>query len=238
MGLLLDKMMKLRDEYGMNIHNTLAKEFVTLLNMNNDHMSEVSPADLKKGKFYFFFYGLSEKLTKMEKFSPVYVVDTKRTGNTVTIYAISTNFLPVAIRAKYFDTILAGFNENNIVKNDVIYTGMSYPLAYNTLGSLGFEYTIREFDMSKLNKVKEIHNDYIDKFLLFNTQIFTDVDENKLNEIWLAKLKTRDERHRKIMIELMNDYNEMAKTILQSISETNQNLNKSYIEMQKIINRL
>lgn len=238
MGLLLNNMMELRDKYGMNIHNALAREFVELLNKDNENMHNIKPTDIEKGKFYFFFYGLSEKFTKMEKFSPVYVVDTKRTGNTYTIYAISTNFLPVAVRAKYFDTILAGFKKSDIEDNNVIYSSINYQLAYNTLASLGFEYTIREFDITKLNKVKEIHNNYIDKFLLFNTQIFTDVDENKLTEIWLAKLKTRDERHRKIIIELMNDYNEMAKTILNSINETNQNINKSYIEIQKIINRI
>lgn len=238
MGKLMDRILTLRKNMGSDVHNIIAKDFVGKLNTNNEFMSNSTKRDIYPGKFYFLFYGLKEKLSKMEKYSPVYIVDVKRDRNKTIIYAISTNFLPIAVRSMYFDTLLNSYDLEKMKPADVLYKNIDYKKAYNTLSQLGFEYVIREFEMEKLDNVKEIHNNYLAEFLLFNTQIFTSVGEDKLNQIWLAKLKTRDERHRKLMIDLMKDYKEMSKVILDSISETNANIEKSYDELNTIINAI
>jgi methyl-accepting chemotaxis protein len=238
MGKLIDKILKLRTDLGSDVHNIIAKDFVKLLNNNNEFMSNSTKRDIYPGKFYFLFYGLKEKLSKMEKYSPVYVVDIKRNKNKTIIYAISTNFLPIAIRSTYFDTLLSSYDETKMKNSEVLFKNINYKIAYNTLSVLGFEYVIREFEMEKLDSVKEIHNNYLAEFLLFNTQIFTDVGEDKLNQIWLAKLKTRDERHRKLMLDLMKDYKDMSKVILDTITQTTANIQQSYKELNTIINTI
>ena len=69
-----------------------------------------------------------------------------------------------------------------------------------------------------------------------NTYLFTGVPEDKLAQIWLAKLKDREKREQEFLKNLLGDYDKMTKEIKSSISEQRSNIDKSIININNIIN--
>ena len=141
-----------------------------------------------------------------EKWSPVFVVDAKKTGNPLfplVYYAVNFNFIPLQIRSEIFDPY---FTEEIFEKN--------IPLKVNRMGmekellKWGFEYSIRSYNAIQLNLVHKIDMNFVPRFLMSGHPRAT-YDPKKLMEIWKEKIKTRDERHNEMMQSLLTDFYEM-----------------------------
>jgi hypothetical protein len=92
--------------------------------------------------------------------------------------------------------------------------------------SIGFEYCIRQFDLSKVNKAIEISSDYLDTFLTIDTEVFTKVDEGALMRIWVAKIKDQDKRQFEVAKKLMENYDKMTDIIAQELDDAAGSINR------------
>ena len=227
-----------------DIRKNAAKDLYHKLQKSDRDVYPVKPLDLQVGKFYFFFYDLAGKTSKMEQYSPILLVDWKKVKTKIILYGLCFNFIPSNIRILYFDKLLDKFQttvQDNIKVDDIFkedaLTGLNFANIYKSLLSTGFEYSIREFDFTKIDKAYVVATQYLPNFLIFDTQPFTGVDEGKLVEIWQAKIRQQEERHKEIMKRLQTNYDDMAKLFeaeLQTIEQNNQNLEKSIQHMNKL----
>lgn len=244
MGWLRDSVKGLHEISREDIRKTSAKAILEKIKKPDRHIMPARAEDIKIGKFYFLFYDLSGTTNRMEQFSPVLLVDIKKVKTKTIMYGLCFNFIPSNIRILYFDQLLNKF-QNTISKNleasnidkEEALNGLSFDIIYKSLMSSGFEYAIREFDVSKITKCYKVATSYLPNFLVFDTQPFTGVDESKLIDIWRVKLKQQEERHKEILAKLQTDYNSMAKMFeqeFQSISERNANLEKSINHLKNV----
>lgn len=207
----------------------------------------VNLQDMNPGKFYFLLYNMQGKSSKLEQYAPILFTDWKQLEHTKIVFGLSLNFIPVKLRLRLFDKMFAGQEDLLLAKDDKKKAGMqeqpmngvTYENVYQMLSAIGFEYAIREFDMRLINKVYEISFTQLERFLTMNSQVFTNVDEGKLAQIWKAKLKTRDERHQNLLKDTMNNWKDIDKVLekeMDNFKKTNENLNKSIQELNKLNN--
>lgn len=236
---------KIREQYlaegtNMYVNNT---DFVTEgLNHGHKEINETDLRSLERGKFYFIMYDLNGKTSNMEKFNPLFIVDWFDLQGTRMIYGVSSNFMPVAIRTVFFNNIcnhnLKTIEEN--LKRDYskqqAFTGINFANIYKLLYNIGFEWSIRQFDAKKINKIFEVSTNVLEKFLTINTQKMTGVDEGKLMDIWKKKILEQEQRHTKILKEIL-DYKEMdaelSKTY-ETLDTRNNNLQQSLDILNKL----
>jgi hypothetical protein len=222
MGVLKDDIKVLYDKFGENIVVDAARELMQKMHNPDKDVTPVNLGAIEKGKFYFMLYDIASKTSKMEKFSPVFIADWSK-GNSSTLYAVSLNFIPANIRIVVFDAIVSGDKgiytsnkEKDVLKNKS-FGEVDLQKMYNILQMVGFEYSIREFDLRLVNKLYAISTNFLPKLITMSTELFTGVGEHKMAEIWAAKIKQRDERHKEFVKGLWEDYDKMSKTILSEI---------------------
>ena len=170
----------------------------------DDEFEAVDKSGVYPGNFYFFQYDIKNTSVKSwEKWSPVFVVESKKTGNPLfplVYYAVNFNFIPLQIRTEIFDPY---FTEEIFEKN--------IPLKVNRMGmekellKWGFEYSIRSYNAIQLNLVHKIDMNSVPRFLMSGHPRAT-YDPKKLMEIWNEKIKTRDQRHNEMMQSLLTDF--------------------------------
>jgi len=231
---------KVKEQYleqGNNLYLNNAEFISEKINNNSDtDILPVSIKSIQKGKFYFMFYDLSGKSSNMEKYNPILAIDWFDLNQTRYLYGVSLNFMPVNIRVSFFNIL---FNNNittyeeNEFKNTIDETPLdqiNFTNVYKLLFSIGFEWTIRKFDVQKINKTYNISTSIIDKFITMSTYKFTGVPDDKLVDIWRTKIVKQSERQQKLIKELLNDYEEIKKELTskyQSLDDRNENLNNS-----------
>jgi hypothetical protein len=199
---------------------------------------------LRLGMFAFVLYDLAGKSTPMEQYSPMLLVETRNVKTKVYLWGLSLNFIPVSIRVVFMDQLLARFGhvlEANAAKRTLAkegpLPGLSFDVVYTMLQAIGYEYALRQLDMSLINKVYEVSFGFLDRFLTMDTRRFTGVDEGRLLEIWVKKITEQEERHRKMLLLLYNDYDKMADTINKSIVsalDTAKNLERTASNMRQM----
>lgn len=207
--------------------------------INNDQDKDVvsvSASSLQKGNFCFMFYDLSGKTTNMEKFNPLLIVDWFDHGGTRYLYGLSLNFMPINIKVNFFNML---FNNNLkiIEKNNFVDITKERPLQninftniYKLLYAIGFEWTIRKFDIKKINKTYLISTNIIKEFITMSTYKYTGVPDDKIIQIWQSKIVKQEERQRIMISELLNDYEKMGKELnekYQTLDDRNDKLNDS-----------
>lgn len=150
------------------------------------------------GGFYFFDY--QDDKSNWIKYAPVFVCSYKKHSNKITYFALNFNFLPVEVRVLIFDKYLVeeDFEQNRFLVVD--YAGLS-----NVLWSLGFEYALMPFDAIRITKVHRIELNILARFF-YHQHPINRYDPRKLNEIWQAKIKDRDQRHQEMMQASLDDF--------------------------------
>jgi hypothetical protein len=178
---------------------------------------------IEKGKFYFMMYDLRGKSSNMEKFNPILAVDWIDDMNTRHLYGVSINFIPVAIRIVFFNTLL-NHNLKTLRDNSTKDTGSQEALkginfsdVYTLLRKIGFEWSLRKFDLTKIDKVMAVSTNILPEYITMSTWKITGVDDGKLLSIWQKKIAEQDERHRRLIAELINDYDKMSKDLNENI---------------------
>lgn len=228
---------------GNNMYGTNAEFIIDGINNSTDNIMPINLNNIEAGKFYFIFYNLSGKSTNMEKFNPLFVIDTVDMDNTRYIYGVSINFLPVTVRTVFFNN-LCNFNLSNIEKNlkvdlnsEYAFENINFANIYKLLYSIGFEWSIRRFDCKLVNKTINISTDILPKFITMSTVKMTGVDDLKLIDIWHKKIQEQEERHKKLLKEILGDYKKMDKELTDNYNTTsknNDNLEKSLALIKKI----
>lgn len=234
---LRDKIKEQFQQEGNNIYRNNA-EFITA-NIKDIDSKDIIPVNInsiEKGKFYFIFYDLSGKSSKMEKFNPLFVIDWFDMDGTRMLFGISINFIPINIRTILFNTICNGnlkVLEDNLkydIENQYAFKDIGFNNIYKLLTSIGFEWSIRKFDMRLINKVYCVSTTILAEFITMSTASFTGVDDLKLIDIWKKKIVEQEERHKRIIKELLGDYKKMSSELNEkymSLEDRNDNLQES-----------
>lgn len=240
---LKDKIKKQFDANGSNMYGMNTEVITDGLNKGTDDIVPVNLSQLEKGKFYFVFYDLSGKSSKMEQFNPIFLIDWNDQDSTRYIYGVSINFIPVSIRTVFFNS-LCNFNidimENNTeVKMDKqsAFANIDFANIYKLLYAIGFEWSIRKFDCKLVNNVFEISSNILPTFITMSTAQLTGVDDGKLIEIWRKKINEQEIRHNMMIKEILGDYKSMEKELKAayvSVDTKNTNLEKSLQLIQKL----
>lgn len=229
----------LKESNSMYMNNS--RYIASLLETNK--VFNINSNNTKIGEFYFIFYNLNSKLSKMEQIIPCIYLGEIDTIEGKKSLCFSFNFLPVAIRTIFIDKILEKYDKN-LIKSNLLeknindeknYKELNFNYMYKALKSIGFEYAIREILTDKINKIFKISTKDLVKFITMNTYLFTNVPEDKLAQIWVSKLKDKDEREKEFLKKLIGDFEKMTSEIQKSIVEQQQNIsnNIDYIKNLK-----
>jgi hypothetical protein len=214
--------------------------------LNSSRSLVIQPINMsavEKGKFYFIFYDLQGKSSKLEKFNPLFVVDWYDDGKTRQMFGISLNFIPIAIRVVFFN-LICNFNLDIIESNSTkqinkqeAFNDISFGKMYKILQGIGFEWAIRKFDVKKINKTYCVSTTIISKFITMSTAKFTGVDDAKLIEIWQKKLGDQKIREKEMIKSILGDYKKMQAELeaqYQTVYQKEDNLEASLAAMQQI----
>jgi len=240
---LKDTIKKQFQEIGSNMYQVNAEYMTAGLNGHSEEIVPINMSNIQKGKFYFMFYDLSGKSSKMEKFNPLFVIDWTDQDSTRYLYAVSINFIPVSIRTVFFNSLCnfniktLGENTNKNTEEQKAFENIDFANIYKLLHSIGFEWSIRRFDSKLVNKTYEISMNILPTFLTMSTARLTGVDDQKLIDIWNKKIKEQEERQNKLIKEILGDYRSMEKELTKAhsdVSTRNDNLEKSLQLIKKL----
>ena len=185
---------------------------------SDSQVESVSLTDIKSGGFYFFHY-LDD--SNWIRYAPVFVAEYKKLDNQIVVLAVNLNFIPMEIRLGIFDKYIkeSDFEKNSFLKVD--YAGV-----YQELNSIGFAYSLMEFNLIQLKLAHRINLSVLPRFL-YSQHPKCKYDPNKLMDIWSKKIKDRDLRNA-----------EMMKSVLDEFYDTKKDLYGKYDLLKDHIDRL
>jgi len=215
---LLDRVKILKDAEGVKVSENSTEWLLKRMQNPDETFKAVKAKNMYVGKFYFMLYDLQGKTSKMEQYSPILLVDYRKVAIKRLLYGISLNFLPQNIRLLFFDGFLNSFKNVFLPLDSKEKAGnaekplpINFKIAFDSLDKIGFQYVIREFDMDLVNKAYEVSMQQLPRYMTVNSTVLTGVDEKKMAEIWLSKLKNREESMQKRISDLITDYTEVSK---------------------------
>lgn len=195
---------------------------------------KLSPEHLNIGSFFFVKYDMQgiNKSSKMEQFIPMMVVDYKEKIDSKVVWILNLNFLTLKTKELFFTNFLDRYDtifEQNSVKdkwlNESSLTNISYKNMFAELLRYGVEYSIREIRIDLLNEIYGVSTDDAHKLITLNTQALTGVDEAKLEEIWVAKLKNESLESRvEDILTIKNNYEKIVEDLAEKFKHLNERL--------------
>lgn len=198
MGILLDKIKKDSEKNG--IVNYFKDNSLYFYNQfqspSNKSIEVINTSKIEEGKFYFLYYYDD---SKWMQYAPIFVVDFKKIDNKIIVYAINFNFLPIQIKSAFFDKYIKDLT------NDKQFTSITFETVYTQLLRIGYEYSLMEFNVKMINRVYDISIDLLPQFLNFSHPLVK-YDPNKLYDIWVKKLKTKQQRHQEMIQSTVSDF--------------------------------
>lgn len=198
MGILIDLVEKHNELKKRNLSDVFKENslFFYKKYQQSDQWVRFTPLrEISFGGFYFFFY---KDESNWMQYSPVFTVEFKKFENKIIILALNFNFIPLEYRAGIFDPFIS---ENDIEKNrDLV---VDYKGIYTQLLTIGYEYSLVEYNLSQMVSAFSIDNQLLPRFLIsgFPSNKY---DPEKLYKIWLEKIKTkklRDQEIKKLKID-------------------------------------
>lgn len=186
--------------HGINMVDTFKKNclyFYDKYSKSSDEVSNIPIKNISSGGFYFLHY-LDE--SNWMQYSPIFLVDFKKFDNKVILLAINFNFIPLEIRVLIFNSYISkkDFDNDSLLKVD-------YETVYNILRKVGFEYSLMEYDASRIKLVHKIKLDLLPRFL-YHQHPINIYDPNKLMQIWNAKIDKREQRHKEMILSTLDDF--------------------------------
>jgi hypothetical protein len=227
MGILLDKVKLSLLVNGDGVPENFKKNsnfFYEKYLKSDDDVKNIPIANIVTGGFYFLHY---KHDSNWMKWSPIFVADYKKLNNQVVFLAVNFNFIPLEVRVSIFDKYITekDFDKNNYIK--VNYDGM-----YKELRTLGFEYALMEFNAIQIVASHKISMNVLPRFL-YSQPPKNIYDPKKLIEIWSAKIKTRDQRDKEIMISNLDDFFNINKEISDKYDELYKHIKRIRTNMIK-----
>ncbi len=171
---------------------------------SDEMVRNIPVKSIKDGNFYFFHY---KDDSNWMKWAPVFVASSKKFSNKIILYCVNFNFIPLEIRVLIFDKYIS---EQDIEKDRSI--KVSYEGMYNELRTLGFEYALMEFNSIQIALVHKINLEILPRFL-FSQHPKNVYDPKKLITIWQAKISTKEERHKEMMISNISEWYDVNKEL-------------------------
>lgn len=208
---------QIKEQLGsMSIPDFYKNNTILFLNKfkNPDDKCNIVPiSDIFIGGVYFILY-LDD--SNWMKYSPVFVVEYKMRKM---IFGVNFNFLPLEIREAFFDKILINLTDNQQMLN------ISLELVYKQLIRFGFEYSIVEYDISRIKAVYHIDISMLSNFI-YSGHPKNKYDPNKLYSIWEKKLSTKEARHKEMTQTVLSDFYEVKKDLLDEMSVLKEHFNR------------
>ena len=231
MGKFTDKLHHMKTTT-TNYPNDNVNWLMNSINKPTKKFMKLSLQHLKIGSFYFVRYDMTKinKSSKMEQLVPLMVVDYKEKIDSKVVWILNLNFLTMKTKELFFTNFLDRYDkvfETNSNKTDWLseqpIPNVSYDKMYSELLRYGVEYSLREMRVELFNEIYSVSTDEVEKLISVNTQALTGVDEGKLEEIWIAKLKSENLESR--IADIMTIKNNYEK-IVEELAEKFKHLNK------------
>lgn len=180
--------------------------FYELYKKSNSNFEILSVDKLYPGMFSFFHY-IDE--SNWMKWSPVFIADYKKFSNKIILFCVNFNLIPLEVRVMIFDKFITerDFVENRLLKVDL--EGI-----YNELRKLGFEYSIMEYDASRIELAHRVNLNLLPRFL-YHQHPKNIYDPEKLLSIWSTKIKNRDKRHQEMTVSILSEFYDVNSEILE-----------------------
>lgn len=186
--------------FGNGIEENFANNsqyFVEKYSKSDKLVTAIDVSSMQSGGFYFLHY-LDD--SNWMRYSPVFFVEQKNFANKIILMAINLNFVPLEVRAIFFDPYIT---EEMFEKNDFL--KVDYKTAYQELLRAGFEYTLMEFNAAQIKMVHRISLEMLPRFL-YSQHPKAKYDPGKLMEIWNKKIETKAQRNQEMMKALLKDF--------------------------------
>lgn len=221
MGYLLEKTTLNLLVNGDGLADNFVKNSIELVEMYSKSSKDVEVtriANIKTGAFYHLTC-INE--SNWMRNAPVFIVDYRKVSSKIIFFAINLNFIPLQLRALFFDKFISekDFEQNNFLRT-------KYQTVYNELKSIGFEYSLMEFDASKIIFAHKISMGILPKFLI-SAHPTNKYDPSKLFSIWKAKIEKSQQRDE-----------EMKKVILEDFFDTQKDITDKYDQLRNHILRV
>ena len=184
---------------------------------SDKEVKSIKTSEIYPGGFYFFHY---KDDSNWMKWSPVFVTSYKKFSNQIVFFAVNFNFIPLEVRAMIFDKFIReeDFEKDKFLK--VTYEGM-----YDELKKIGFEYALMEFNSTQIVATHRIRLDAIPRFL-YSQHPKNVYDPKKLIQIWQAKIETKDQRHKELMMSSIDEFYDINKEISEKYSVLNDHVKR------------
>ena len=184
---------------------------------SDKEVKNIKTSEIYPGGFYFFHY---KDDSNWMKWSPVFVTSYKKFSNQIVFFAVNFNFIPLEVRAMIFDKFIQeeDFTKDKFLK--VTYEGM-----YDELKKIGFEYALMEFNSTQIVATHRIRLDAIPRFL-YSQHPKNVYDPKKLIQIWQAKIETKDQRHKELMMSSIDEFYDINKEISEKYSVLNDHVKR------------
>lgn len=227
MGALNERLKLSQMVYGKDIvdyykNNT---EYMLYLYQNSsDECVLIDKSEIQVGGFYHFFY-MDD--SNWMKYSPVFICDHREFKNMIVLLGVNFNFIPLELRVRIFDEFITDedFNTDKLLQVDFV--GM-----YQQLLRIGFEYSIREYNVAQIVGVHRISLELLPRFL-YSSYPSNKYDPNKLMDTWKKKIETKEQRHREIIQSVISDFYDITGEISENykvLSGHIADLQKSYMK--------
>lgn len=215
--------------------NQSTKWLFNKLRDNDKKVVKVGLDKIRIGQFYFMRYDLKglNKSSRLEQFVPMMVVDYKPAIDKKVLWILNLNFIPINLKESFFSSFLDNYQstlDNNFEakdwNNETPLPSINYENIWKQLLSFGFEYTIREIRLDLINDIHGVSTDYLHFLTTQNTQALTGVDEAKLNEIWITKLKNESLGDRvEDLTKIKSNYENILNELADKFKDLNKKLN-------------
>jgi len=179
--------------------------FYNAYQKSSKEVTNINVGQMQLGAFYFLQY---QDDSNWMKYSPVFTVDFKKFNDLIIVYAINFNFIPLQIRTTIFDRYIT---QKDLETNTLLNT--THKSVYNVLLQYGYEYALVEYNLKQIKFVHKISNSLIPKFL-YSGFPKNKYDPIKLYNIWKTKLKTKEQRHKEMMLADIKDFYDIETQIL------------------------
>lgn len=227
MGFLKDSVYLNLLIHGDNIYDNFKNNSLFFYNKYKESDNDVKNIpidDITIGRFYFFHYADD---SNWMKYAPVFVIDYRKFSNMIIIFAINLNFIPLEIRIDYFDKLIS---KDDIIKD--LNINVNYQKIYNSLRSIGYEYSINEFNAAHILMVHRISMNIVPRFLISQHPV-NKYDPKALFNIWKKKIENRDKRDKEIMNSIIKEFYDINADITNKydvLQEHIKRIRKNYIK--------
>jgi len=217
----LENLLMLRKKVS-NYTKESTKWLLTKVRNNDKKFTKVTPNDFKIGSFYFMSYDLKaiNKSSKMEQLVPFLLVDYNANIDSKVFWIMNLNFVPLNIKEAFFVNFLNNFKntlDNNSkvksVSEESALPTIKYDILWDELLKYGIDYSIREIRLELIQNLYSVSTDDLHFLTTVNTQTLTGVDEKKLTEIWITKLKKESLEERIDEKKVRADYDKIVKEL-------------------------